>query len=108
MVMASGALVLGLYAPDYVINAGGLINIAQELEPGGYDRQRALQRVATIERTLSAIFDRARCEDLPPSQVADRMARERIDAARSTPPRRSQPPVRTPALSPVPAPAVVG
>jgi leucine dehydrogenase len=97
-----------LYAPDYVINAGGLINIAQELQPGGYDRTRALHRVATIERTLSAIFDRARSEDLPPSQVADRMARERIDAARSTPSRRSQARVRTPALSPVPASAVVG
>jgi leucine dehydrogenase len=97
-----------LYAPDYVINAGGLINIAQELEPGGYDRQRALQRVATIERTLTAIFDRAMREDLPPSQIADRMARERIEAARRRQPRRSQTPARAPALSPVPASVALG
>lgn len=97
-----------LYAPDYVINAGGLINIAQELEPGGYDRQRALQRVATIERTLMAIFDRARREDLPPSQIADRMARERIEAAHRRQPRRSQTSARAPALSPVPASVALG
>jgi leucine dehydrogenase len=69
-----------LYAPDYVINAGGLINIAQELQPGGYDRERALARVATIGTTLEEVFERAAQADLPTNQVADRIARERIAA----------------------------
>jgi leucine dehydrogenase len=70
-----------LYAPDYVINAGGLINIAQELQPGGYDRERALARVATIGTTLEEVFERALQADLPTNAVADRIARERIAAA---------------------------
>jgi leucine dehydrogenase len=69
-----------LYAPDYVINAGGLINIAQELQPDGYDRERALARVAAIGTTLEEVFERAAQADLPTHEVADRIARERIAA----------------------------
>ena len=41
-----------LYAPDFVANAGGIINISVELEPGGYDPDEARRRVATIEETM--------------------------------------------------------
>jgi leucine dehydrogenase len=71
-----------LYAPDYVTNAGGLINIAQELRPGGYDRARALAQVATIETTLAEIFERSEREDRPTHEIADQVAEERIAAAR--------------------------
>jgi leucine dehydrogenase len=71
-----------LYAPDYVTNAGGLINIAQELRPGGYDRARALAHVAAIETTLAEIFDRSEREDRPTHEIADEVAEERIAAAR--------------------------
>jgi leucine dehydrogenase len=71
-----------LYAPDYVTNAGGLINIAQELRPGGYDRARALAQVATIETTLAEIFERSEREDRPTHEIADQVAEERIRAAR--------------------------
>ena len=77
-----------LYAPDYVINAGGLINIAQELRPGGYDRGRALAQVEAIGTTLAEVFERAARAGLPTHEVADRVARERIAAARR---RRSRP-----------------
>jgi leucine dehydrogenase len=70
-----------LYVPDYVINAGGLINIAQELRPGGYDRSRALAHVATIATTLAEIFERSEREDRPTSEIADSVAAERISAA---------------------------
>jgi leucine dehydrogenase len=83
-----------LYAPDYVINAGGLINIAQELQPGGYDRGRALAQVEAIGTTLAEVFERAARAGLPTHEVADRVARERIVAAHR---RRSRP-----ALQPVP------
>ena len=71
-----------LYAPDYVINAGGLINIAQELRPGGYDRGRALAHVATIATTLAEIFERSERERRPTHEIADEVAQERIRAAR--------------------------
>jgi leucine dehydrogenase len=81
-----------LYAPDYVINAGGLINIAQELQPGGYDRERALAQVETIGTTLAEVFERAARQGLPTHEVADRIARERIAAGRR---RHSRPALTT-------------
>jgi leucine dehydrogenase len=73
-----------LYAPDYVINAGGLINIAQELRPGGYNRARALAHVASIETTLAEIFERSDREGRPTHEIADQVAEERIEARRAT------------------------
>ena len=71
-----------LYAPDYVINAGGLINIAEELSPRGYDRERALAQVQHIATTLGEVFERAEREGVPTHQIADRIAEERIRTAR--------------------------
>ena len=69
-----------VYAPDYVINAGGLINIACELE--GYRRDTALARVLRIPETLAAVFDRAESEKISPREAADQMVAGRIEAAR--------------------------
>lgn len=66
-----------LYAPDYVINAGGLINVADELR--GYDRERAMQRVEGVYRTLRAVFRIAEEEGISTAQAADRFALERIE-----------------------------
>ena len=70
-----------LYAPDYIINAGGVINIYHELK--GYDRDRAFAHVRQIGATLEKIFARAASEKLPTNVMADRVAAERIAAARS-------------------------
>ncbi len=72
-----------LYAPDFAINAGGVINIGEELN-GSYDPERARRSVERIEQTLRAVFQRARDEKAPPHRVAEQMARERIAAARRT------------------------
>jgi glutamate dehydrogenase/leucine dehydrogenase len=72
-----------LYAPDYVANAGGVINIADETAPGGYDEARALARVAGIEQTLARVFAIADAEGLTPAAAADRLAEDRLAAARS-------------------------
>ncbi|QKV19977.1 Leu/Phe/Val dehydrogenase [Oricola thermophila] len=72
-----------LYAPDYVINAGGLINVAAELSPGGYDRDAAMAKVATIPDTLDEIFRRAAETGATTAEIADAIAAERIAAARS-------------------------
>jgi leucine dehydrogenase len=65
-----------LYAPDYVINAGGLINIADELR--GYDRDRAMERVKGIYRTLREVFHIAQQKGISTSAAAGRLAEERI------------------------------
>jgi glutamate dehydrogenase/leucine dehydrogenase len=68
-----------LYAPDYVINAGGLINVEDELH--GYDEQRALGKAAAIADRLHAVFSRARSEGISTAAAADRIAGDRIRAA---------------------------
>jgi len=67
-----------LYAPDYVANAGGVINIADELGPSGYDRERAYARVATIHDTLRRVFQRATTDGITPARAADRLAEDRL------------------------------
>ena len=71
-----------LYAPDYVINAGGLISIAEELRSTGYDRGRVLARVETVAETLTQVFERAARENTPTSEIADRLAEERVRKGR--------------------------
>lgn len=71
-----------LYAPDYVINGGGIINVAMEIMPGGYDRAAVDQKVARIPDTLTAIFKRADGENRATNDVSLDMAREIIAAAR--------------------------
>ncbi|MFL6041634.1 MAG: Glu/Leu/Phe/Val dehydrogenase family protein, partial [Gaiellales bacterium] len=70
-----------LYAPDFAINAGGVINIAEELR-GPYDPAQAKKSVERIEQTLRNVFERARRDAVPPHRAALQMARERIAAAR--------------------------
>jgi leucine dehydrogenase len=65
-----------VYAPDFVANAGGIINIAQEFV--GYSHDRAVAQTQAIEQTMSGILERARAERRGPGRVADAMARERI------------------------------
>lgn len=72
-----------VYAPDFAINAGGVINIGDELIGDGYDPQRACRSVERIERTLADVFERARRDGVAPGRAAEQMARERIAAARN-------------------------
>src|SRR5438105_91868 len=66
-----------LYAPDFIINAGGLINVADELR--GYDRDRAMRQVETVYRNLRAVFQVAKEENISTARAADRFALERIE-----------------------------
>ena len=65
-----------IYAPDYVINAGGVINVADELY--GYNRERAMKRVETIYNSLEKIFAISKEEDIPTYLAANRLAEQRI------------------------------
>jgi glutamate dehydrogenase/leucine dehydrogenase len=66
-----------LYVPDFVANAGGIINIAEEFV--GYDRARALEHTAGIEHTTAAVFRAAREQQVTPARAAEALARERIE-----------------------------
>jgi leucine dehydrogenase len=66
-----------LYTPDYVINAGGVINISHE--GPDYDESKAFAHVALIHDTLIEIFQRAEALGIPTSEAADRLAEERFE-----------------------------
>ena len=70
-----------LYAPDYVINAGGLINVADELE--GYNETRATKRIARIYDSVKRIIAISKRDGVPTNVAADTLALERIDAISS-------------------------
>lgn len=65
-----------LYAPDYVINSGGLINVADELE--GYNADRAKMKVDNIYNIMGEIYAVSDREQIPSYAAADRMAENRI------------------------------
>lgn len=69
-----------VYAPDYAINAGGLINVAQEVL--GYDEARSREKCSRIFDTITMILERARAEDTRPEVIADRIVEERLAGAR--------------------------
>jgi valine dehydrogenase (NAD+) len=64
------------YAPDYCVNSGGLIQVADELE--GFDFNRAKLRAAKIFDTTLGVLERAAAEGVPPSIAADREAERRM------------------------------
>ncbi|MER5434017.1 Glu/Leu/Phe/Val dehydrogenase dimerization domain-containing protein [Streptomyces sp. NPDC002588] len=71
-----------LYAPDYVVNAGGVIQVADELH--GFDFERCRAQAAKIFDTTLAIFARAKEDGIPPAAAADRIAEQRMhEAARA-------------------------
>jgi len=65
-----------LYAPDYVINAGGLISVVSEVE--GYDKQASVKKTEAIADTLARVFGLALKEGIPPHRAANRLAEERL------------------------------
>jgi leucine dehydrogenase len=66
-----------LYAPDYVINAGGLINVYGELK--GWSSEQAMRKAGEIYATLLRLFELSQEEGIPTYRAADRVAQHRID-----------------------------
>ncbi|MFD3912441.1 Leu/Phe/Val dehydrogenase [Streptomyces sp. NPDC058603] len=69
-----------LYAPDYVVNAGGVIQVADELN--GFDFERCHAKATKIFDTTLAIFARAKEDGIPPAAAADRIAEQKMAEAR--------------------------
>lgn len=71
-----------VYAPDYVLNAGGVINVADELH--GYNQERALKKVETIYNNVEKVISISKRDGIPTYLAADRMAEERIEKMRKS------------------------
>ena len=69
--------------PDFVANAGGVVNIAVELEPEGYDTERAEARVRAIADTVRTVLDHADETGTTPLAAANEIARRRVAEAAS-------------------------
>jgi glutamate dehydrogenase/leucine dehydrogenase len=80
-----------LYAPDYVVNAGGIINIAEELAPAGYDHARAYANLARVRDTVLAVIAAAEREGVTTAVAADRLAESRLAGAPAGPRRFPRP-----------------
>ena len=70
-----------IYAPDYVINSGGMINVNAEVE--GWDLERSHRKASEIYDTILRVFQIAADQGIPSYRAADRLAEERIAEARS-------------------------
>jgi leucine dehydrogenase len=68
-----------LYAPDYVANAGGVINVYGEI--AGWDADKALNKSDEIYDTILGVFEIAKAENIPSYQAADRLAERRLASA---------------------------
>jgi leucine dehydrogenase len=71
-----------LYAPDYVVNAGGILNISVELSPKGYDESVAEQKVRSIGQSLAEVFAHAKSRSIPTARAADEVAQSILDEGR--------------------------
>jgi leucine dehydrogenase len=72
-----------LYAPDYIVNAGGALWSVESVAPGGFNRQRAEASVARIYETTTAVIDLARDQQISTARAADLLAERRIAEART-------------------------
>ncbi|WP_100445075.1 Glu/Leu/Phe/Val dehydrogenase dimerization domain-containing protein [Glycomyces xiaoerkulensis] len=68
-----------LYCPDYVVNSGGVVQVADEYG-GGFDFERAKRRTARIFETTAQILDRSKSEGVTPEAAAESIAEERMTA----------------------------
>jgi leucine dehydrogenase len=72
-----------LYAPDYVINAGGIVNVSVEFHDGGYNEEVALAKIERIPQALKELWTIAKEENIPPSDAADHLAQRILAEGRA-------------------------
>lgn len=65
-----------VYIPDYVANAGGLINVIDEREPGGYNKERVYKRITNIKKTVATIIKESKENEKSTTRIADQAAEE--------------------------------
>ena len=75
-----------LYAPDYIVNSGGIINVEAELGDAGYSPERAREKTERIYEIMCNVIRTSQVEEIPTSAAADRLAEERLASVRSIKP----------------------
>lgn len=71
-----------VYVPDYIANAGGLINVVDELERGGYKEKRVIRRIENIRKTVNKVLSLSSSTGKATNVVSDRMAEEIFNMSR--------------------------
>jgi leucine dehydrogenase len=71
-----------LYAPDYIVNAGGIIYAVDSLNPGGFNRQRAMESVSRLYEAMERVLTLAKEQNVPTYRAADLLAEQRIAMVR--------------------------
>ena len=71
-----------LYAPDYIINAGGIINAAAEVGMA-YNPDRAREQTERIYEIMGRVIQISKNEEIPTAKAADRLAEERLASVRA-------------------------
>ena len=70
-----------LYAPDYIVNGGGIINASAEYEVA-YNPERASEKTERMYDIITGVIARSKSEEVPTASAADRMAEERVTSVR--------------------------
>ena len=70
------------YLPDFVLNAGGVINVSDELEKGGYSEKRSLKKIEVVGLNIPWILNISRAQKISPHRIADMLPRLFIKEAR--------------------------
>ncbi len=63
-----------LHVPDYIANAGGLLDVADELMPGGYKRKRVLDSIDQLRNTLELVLKKSKKEKISPIRISNQLA----------------------------------
>ena len=71
-----------LYAPDYILNSGGIINVSAEIG-GPYNSERAREKTERIYEIIGRVIEISQSQEIPTSLAADRMAEQRLTSVRS-------------------------
>jgi leucine dehydrogenase len=71
-----------LYAPDYIVNAGGLLSNLDSLNPGGFNDQRAMEQVSRLYNSMENIIVISKEQNIPTYRAADVLAEQRIASIR--------------------------
>ena len=71
-----------LYAPDYIVNAGGIINVEAELGDAGYSPERAREKTERIYEIMGSVIRTSQAQEIPTAAAADHLAEERLNSVR--------------------------
>ena len=71
-----------LYAPDYIVNSGGIINVEAELGDAGYSAERAREKTERIHEIMGSVIRTSQAEEISTAAAANRLAEERLNSIR--------------------------